>query len=296
MKAGALGSPDWTDWLLLLLCASILASSFAAIAIALAECSPLQIAAARCCVATLALYCWSALHKEAQAPWGGRAVIGIGIVGFAIPFSLLSWAEQSLAPGHTAMLFCSGPVFALLLAYLWQRDELSSSKLLWGMALSTGGITLLSLDSASKGGAPAFLPALCVLGCALCYALAGFWTRRTQAPADRIARQSLAVASISLLGACAFEPLPSKWPDGDALWALLYLGLAPTAICSLIRYRQTQALGYTFVSHTGYLVPTLGAAIGVFFFSEDLSLQKVAGLMMALLGLSWSRRAMQTKA
>lgn len=293
MKANTLRSPRWEDWLLLLICAGILASSFAAIAVALRACSPLQIAAARCLIATLALFFWSAIRREVQSPWYGWPAVGIGLVGFAIPFSLLSWAEQSLAPGHTAMLFCSGPVFALLLAYLWQRDELPSSKILLGVVLSSAGIALLSLDSTTRGSAPALEPALCVLGCALCYAIAGAWTRRTQAPADLITRQSLAVATICLLGACVCEATPNKWPSSNALWALLYLGLGPTAVCSLIRYRQTQALGYTFVSHSGYLVPTLGAAIGLLFFSEVLSFQKIAGLTLALVGLSWSRRIMR---
>lgn len=288
--------PKGRDIFILGICAALLASSFPAITLALEHLSPIQVATARCVIACTALWLWSWLRPSSpqpphQSPWPHS--LGVGILGYVLPFALLAWAETHLAAGHTAMLFCSGPIFAVLIAWSYQKDEKSSSQIFLGILLCTFGIGLLVYDNQSTALNTSFLPALAVLGCALCYALAGLVTRRTTISSDRLTRHSLLIASILLLGACALGPDPFTVPPTQTSLAALYLGLIPTALCSVIRYRQIQALGYTFVSQTGYLVPTIGALLGVLLFSETLSPTQIVGLALSLLGLWWMRRCMQ---
>lgn len=276
-----------------------MASSFGAITLALEQLSALQVAAARCGFAAIALGCWSLLSSPAPGA-STRALLPyslvVGLLGYALPFALLAWAEQFLAPGHTAMLFCSGPVFAVLIAWLWQKDEKTTPWIFMGLGLCTLGIFLLFRHSGDPSQVPNPWAAGAVLACALCYALSGIWARKAPAPSDQLTRHSLSVATLVLLALCAGEHLAQANPpltvQTPALLAALYLGLIPTALCSIIRYRQIQDLGYTFVSQTGYLVPTVGAALGFLAFSEEISAWQLLGMTLSLAGLAWSRRCL----
>lgn len=293
-SSSSIRPPTGNDIAVLALCAILLASSFGAITLALDQLSALQVAAARCTVAAVALWLWSALSRRSspKAPDLWPYALVVGTLGYALPFALLAWAETSLAPGHTAMLFCSGPVFAVVIAWLWQKDEKSSPWIFLGMALCTAGIVILSRSGGSIDQAPSLPASLAVLACALCYALSGIWARKAPASSDLLTRRSLCFASLLLLVSCAFEgqALPILAPR--TMLSAVYLGLVPTALCSVLRYRQIRSLGYTFVSQTGYLVPTFGAVLGFLFFAEPISSLQMAGLALCLGGLWWSRRCM----
>lgn len=305
----AIRPPKTKDYLVLGLCAALLASSFGAISITLASLHPLHLATMRCVIAACALWLWShrrvgSKDKSETPPLSSPSppttktlrtwphLLAVGFFGYAAPFSLLAWAETTLGPGHTAMLFCSGPIFAVLIAWLWQKDEKSSPWIFGGMALCTLGIAMMVLPPTPEGPNPKLLAAGAVLACALSYAISGICTRKAPLASEALTRKSLGYASVMMLSLCLALALP--WPQATPItWAAcLYLGLVPTALCSLLRYRQIQELGYTFVSQTGYLVPTIGALIGLAFFDESMNLIQFGGLMLSMLGLAWSKKTL----
>lgn len=297
----AIRAPRGKDYVILTLCAALLASSFGAISISLKELHPLHLATARCVIASAALWLWSLRRipkeKDPSRPHQANArawpyLLAVGFFGYAAPFSLLAWAETSLGPGHTAMLFCSGPVFAVLIAWLWQKDEKRSPWIFGGMALCTLGIALIVLPANAFELDAELLPAGAVLACALSYAISGIWTRKAPVASEELTKSSLSTASLMMMALCAALSLPVPQATSMTWGACIYLGLVPTALCSLLRYRQIQELGYTFVSQTGYLVPTIGALIGLVFFKESMSWLQLGGLVLSILGLAWSRKSL----
>jgi drug/metabolite transporter (DMT)-like permease len=67
---------------------------------------------------------------------------------------------------------------------------------------------------------------------------------------------------------------------------MLYLGLVPTALAYLIRFRQMTRFHYTFVSFAGYLVPVFAAFWGVVLLDESVTPQAIGALLVILLGIA----------
>ncbi|MCW1934470.1 EamA family transporter [Pararhodobacter zhoushanensis] len=77
--------------------------------------------------------------------------------------------------------------------------------------------------------------------------------------------------------------------------ALVYLGLMPTALATLIMVHVIRSAGPTFLTQTNYQVPVWSVLFGVLILSEPLPPQFLAALGLILTGLavsrvSWRRR------
>lgn len=87
--------------------------------------------------------------------WRDFMVVGIGAV--ALPFTLISWGEKSISSGMAAILTGATPLFAVLGAAFWTREECPR---LLGVGLGFAGVVLavglkdFSVTSANSRGAP----------------------------------------------------------------------------------------------------------------------------------------------
>lgn len=71
-----------------------------------------------------------------------------GLLATAAAFTIQSWAQQHLAPAHTALLLTLEPVFAWLTSFIFLGERLGSRSLL-GALLILAGILLTELLSAA---------------------------------------------------------------------------------------------------------------------------------------------------
>src|SRR5260221_6180417 len=131
------------DAVRLLLLAGLWGASFAFIRVAAPALGAFWLAFARVAFAFAALFVL-ALGRRAVpsllAHWRAYAVIGI--VNSALPFALLSFAEQYITASAAAILNATSPFFAAIVAALWLKDALTLRKLV-GMALGLAGVALL---------------------------------------------------------------------------------------------------------------------------------------------------------
>ena len=285
--------PTPANWLSILGLGLVWGGTFMVVAIALRGYGPLTVAAARTTLGAVALI---ALAQALGRPWPRldarllRYLVAIGLLSTAIPFSLLSWGQQHVPSAFAGLSMAALPLFVLPLAHLF-TDE----KLRWRSALGVtlgfaGAAVLIGPGVARLGQGIEPLAQLACLAASLCYACASILTRRCP-PVDPIALAAigLAVGAVPLLPAMLIvEGLPGA-STGEAMLAILFLGLVPTALAALLRVQVIQTAGSVFMTLVNYQVPVWSMIFGALVLSEALPLRFFAALALILTGIAVSQ-------
>ena len=286
---------DIVNIILLLCAASLWASAFSAIKIAVGEVGPLTVAAARCLIAGLVLTPFllqSHLLKELRsAPLIFLSFVGF--VGVAVPFMLVSYGEQYVDSSLAGLLMAIGPLATLIGAHYITRDELITRQRLGGILLGFAGVVLLLWQGSRLIGQTAVLGQLAILAAALGYVSSNLMIRRIsgKVAALIISWSGLAFSAVLLVPAAIVIEAPDIMAVSvPTISALLWLGLMPTALGFTLRYILIARAGAGFTSYVGYLIPAIALLFGVILLDEPLSWDRLAGLALILVGLALARR------
>jgi drug/metabolite transporter (DMT)-like permease len=218
-------------------------------------------------------------------------LIGVcGVAWFAVYNVALNAAEQRVDAGTAAMLVNVGPIMIALLAGLVLKEGFPRW-LLIGAAVAFAGALVIGAATAHSTGSD-------VVGAALCVAAALAWAIGVLAQKPALRRlPALQVTWMACtVGALVCLPfsvqLVRQLPDatGGDVAGLLYLGLVPTslAFCTWAYALSRMPAGRLGV--TTYLVPPITIAVAWPALGETPPLLAVAGGVLALVGVSLSRR------
>src|SRR3954462_4990114 len=165
--------------------------------------------------------------RTLRGRWRWLAVFGV--VEVSLPFPLIAAGEQHVASSLAAIIVAAAPLFVALLALRFDAEERATGARLVGLLVGLAGVVaLVGIDVAGPSGG--LLGALAVLTAAFCYAIGPMVLKRHLADLDPRASMgaALAVAAVGLTRA-AIADAPSEAPPGEALIALVVLGLFCTA-------------------------------------------------------------------
>jgi len=281
-----------TDLAELVVVSAIWGSSFLCIAIALDDLAPLEIAAWRlglAAVLLLALIRWRGL----SIPTDRRSVtllLVIGALNGAIPFTLISWGQQSVASSTTAILIATSPFTTLALSHLMSDDERFGWSRLAGLSLGFTGILVLFGEGLAGGaGAGSSLPGmLAIVLAASCYALSAILIRRLKGvPGLSIVAGTLSAGALMLLPLLlVLHPPWQARPGVTATLAVVFLALGPTALAYVMRTRIVQRNGAVFMSSAGYLIPLFAVLWGWLFLHERPTLRVFIALSLVIAGIA----------
>lgn len=291
--------PTAGDVTRLILLGAIWGSTFMWIEIALADFAPTSIVAARILLGAGLLLAFARWRGE---PWPrGRAIWGliflIGLINNAVPFFLISWGQQYVASSLAAILLGIGPFLNLALAHWFTRDDRLTWPKLGAMVLGFAGIVVLVAPGLLAGPLDAaLLGQAAVLLASLCYAVANLLTRRLTGQVAPVMSAGVTLASAALYTLPVALTLDRPWemapPGWPALGALILLGMLPTGLAFVLRFRMIAEVGTTFSAQVAYLIPLFGVAYGWTFLSERPSALALLALLLILsgIGLSQQRR------
>lgn len=223
---------------------------------------------------------------------GWRAVVVVGAVSTALPFTLLSWGIQHVPSAFAGVAMGSGPLLMLPLVAIFSPEEGIGPRRVIGVAMGFVGLVLLIGSGAMQDtGSPlAIWGEIACVGAAACYAVGSVVTRRAPAmPPLAFAAAAMVVAALLLLPIALWrEGLPTGAGPGP-LAALVVLALFPTALASALRIRIITTAGSLFMSLVSYLVPVWSVILGVALLGERLPPQLYAALALILAGIAVSQ-------
>jgi drug/metabolite transporter (DMT)-like permease len=293
-------SPGAANWAKLLFLGVIWGASFMAVTVALQGFGPMSIAALRIFSAALCLLVLvyamgiglpSLRTRDGRIIWA--CALGMGFFTNALPFSLLSWGQTYVASGFAGVCMAVVPLFVLPLAHvLVPGEQMTLRRTISFLIGFAGVVVLIGLDAFRSAGTDfESLARLACLGASLCYAIGSIITRLCpQVNMLSLSAAALSCGALIIVPAALWqEGLPQKLPPRDALLAVAYLGLVPTALAQVLLVQVARSAGPAFLSTVNYQVPVWAVLFGALILNESLPPQLFAALALILGGLVLSR-------
>jgi drug/metabolite transporter (DMT)-like permease len=80
-------------------------------------------------------------------------------------------------------------------------------------------------------------------------------------------------------------------PSRESIVAIVWLGIGPTAVATILYYRLISSAGPTFMSLVNYLSPAVAVFLGVALLGEQPGVNAYLGLALILGGIAFSQYA-----
>lgn len=274
-------------------------SSFAAIKIGIETVDSMPLVAGRMLIGAFVLLVFLKLRGLSLC-WTRKSISDYaftGFVGGVIPFLLITFGEHHVDSGLAALLMGISPVSTVVLAHLILHDETMTTKSVLGVGLGVTGVLILVGPGVLSELGSHVIGQLCIILAALCYSSSTIYIKRVSTrPAMEMAAGSMVVGAVSITAATIAlgDPAGITMPSSASLLAVVYLGLFPTALATLIYFYLVPHLGANRMSQVNFVVPVGGAVMGVVLLGETLTPSMGAALaviMMAIYLVSSRRKA-----
>ena len=211
----------------------------------------------------------------------------LGVPNTALFFGLWFVAAGSVAPGETAVLVYTYPLWVATASVLLLSERLRTV-IIVAFALGFAGVALLSEPWRGSGAAAPAAAVLALLLAAVCWALGTVLTQRLFRPSEMQsanAHQLLGGAATLAVAVAVLSPTPLPSPSLVLLAAVVWLGLVGTAIAYALWYRLLGRTRATTLSAFAFLVPVVALVASFFLFGERLEVVQVAGVALVLLAI-----------
>ena len=284
---------DAFDWVMLITLATVWGGSFLFNAILVAELPVITIVAIRVTVAALALWGFVRVtgRKIPTAPQVWGALLILGVLNNAIPFSLIVQGQTQITSGLASILNATTPLFTILVAGFFLTDERFSVLRVLGVIVGFSGVILMVGPEALGGLGADFWAQLCALGAALSYGFASVFGRRfRELKVDPVMVATGQVTMSSLV----LWPI-ALWIDGPqdilglsikAAASMFGLAVLCTSFAYILYFRILERAGATNISLVTFLVPISAIILGVLVLGESIFIKEIIGMTLIGLGLA----------
>lgn len=286
-------NPTFGDNLLLIAAVLMFSQSFVSVRYVVTEFDTVWIVAFRILGALAVLLPWTmwrgiVLPKTAKS-WALLATLsGLNIV---LPFFLFTWAMQYVGAGEAALIFGSIPLFGLVISHFSTADDRFTMNKFAGVVLGFVGIATLFGFNALSGDINNLLAYGALFGAALCYALSGGLIRHlVELPPVRMTFliYLMALPVFVIIAPVFGGPLPAS-PSPANIGHILFLGIFPSGLGYLLRFKLIPAIGYSYFSLFMNLIPVFGVILGAVVLREPVSMPMLVALVLILGGLGIAR-------
>ena len=285
-QSSAMGGQDWA---ILLLLSVLWGGSFLFIEIAIETVPPLTFVLIRVAIAAAALWLYLLARRQLlpMPPGAILAFLILALLNNVLPFVLFAWAQQSITAGLGSILNAMTPIWGVIVAHLFTRDERMTPAKVAGVLLGFGGVAvLIGADLLGEIGSQVWAQFACLVA-TFCYALAGVYGRRFPAmgiaPVAVATGQLTAATFIMLPLVLLFEPVwETANPDAGAWAAMVALALVCTSFAYILYFQLLASAGATNSLLVTFLIPISAILLGALFLGEMLEPRHFAG--MALIG------------
>jgi len=279
------------NWALLVILVALWGTSFMIIAISVETIDPISVVFFRlvlgALVLTLVVFARGQRLPLDARSWGAFTLMAIA--GNCLPFFLITWGQQTVNSSVAGMIMAIMPLMTMVFAHFCVEDEKLNRFKLIGFAMGITGVTIL-LGPVFSGGDRAFWSGLAIFVAATSYAVNAILVRR-------LPRFSPMVGGCGVLIASSMVMLPIWWffaeenhaISQDSMIALIWLGIGPTGIATLVLFSVIGRAGPTFLSTINYLIPVVAFFCGAWILSETVFWHHYLALATILSGIALTR-------
>lgn len=279
------------NWTLLLGLVALWGTSFLIIAISVKTIDPISIVFYRLVLGALVLALvvfarGESIPRELRI-WAGFLLMAIA--GNALPFFLITWGQQTVNSGVAGMIMAIMPLMTMVFAhYLVDGETLNRYKII-GFSFGITGIVVL-LGPVFEGGGREFWSGLAIFTAAICYAVNSILIKRLPRFSPMVgACGVLIMASLVILPFWLLLAPENNSISQDSMLAVIWLGIGPTGIATILLFSIIDRAGPTFLSTINYLIPVVAFFCGAWLLSEPASWQHFVALTAILGGIAITR-------
>lgn len=279
------------EWAMLIVLSAIWGGSFFFFAVIIKELPVFTIVFFRVFLATVALWLYVLISRQAlpnfQPIWHNFFLMGF--FNNVIPFSLIVWGEQRVAPGLAAVLNATTPFFAVIVAHLTtQNEKLTWNRFAGALVGLIGVAALVGFDAIKNLGVDLWFQLAIVLA-SVSYGISTIFGRRMVGiPPLVTAASQTAASSLMLLPLMLMldHPFSLAMPSFKVIVYLVALALLCTAIAYLIFFNIVKRAGMTNVTLVTLLVPISAMVLGAMLLNEQISARHFLGMAVIGIGLA----------
>jgi drug/metabolite transporter (DMT)-like permease len=237
-----------------------------------------------------------ALRRVKVRPLLGRWgwIAAYTAIEMGIPWVLLSDAELRISSSLSGLLVSTVPLIGVGIGLLTRSGERHGWRRILGLCIGLVGVgVLVGFDvSSSTFGAIAE-----VLVVAICYAVGPYIISRklSDLPALGVIASSLVLAAVAYAPAAIIQ-VPHAWPSGQAIAAVITLGVVCTALAFLLFFALIREIGPVRSTVITYVNPAVAVTLGVLLLHERLTGAIAVGFALILCGSVLAARATPARA
>ena len=294
------------NFILLIILSAIWGSAFFAIKVGLNDFSPTGVASLRLIIASIFLLFLFYIQKK-DIIFTKQVIfllIIIGIIGNFIPFYLISWAEQFIPSSTAGMLMAIGPIITLVMSHFLTKNEKFSLMKFISIIIGLIGVFFIfninSLNNILNNSSIDILAKLLVILAAFGYMLSNIiaYEKLNNIDSFSITTFATTFGAIFSLPFFVYDLSINDFHydfEINSVYAIIYLGIFPTAIAFQFRYYITKTSGPVFLSYVAYLIPVFAVIWGYILLSEKIGLQSLIGIFLILLGVYIGQNKLMSK-
>ena len=215
----------------------------------------------------------------------------LGLFAIALPFVLITIAEQQVPSSLGATLTAPVPLFAILFAAALLGERLTVAKIA-GVVVGLSGVAVLMGFDVSQIGKTDLTPQLLLVGACASYGFGAVFARkyvsglRPMVPAFlEVFFSMLMVAACALLTERPLTEIPTL--PSDAIFAVVWLGVFGSGLAYLCFFRLITHWGATRTAFVAYLLPIWGIVLGLVVLGEHIQSGLVLGTLLVICGIAF---------
>jgi drug/metabolite transporter (DMT)-like permease len=283
--------PTKADWSLLLILGLMWGTSYAFIKLGVQTLPTFTLIASRLLIGFVFIAVVVAVARE-PLPRNPKAYVHfavMAVINIVIPFTLITTAERSVDSSIAAIINGAVPLVVILLAALAFHDEPITLNRLAGMVVGYAGVIVIVSPGLTSASSSALSGELALVGSTIAYGIGAVYSRRNirgyRPMIPALFQVGFAMVIIATL-ALAFErPLDVSW-NGDAILAVVWLGLFGSGAAYLINFRLLGRIGATRTSILAYFLPVVGIISGALMFGETIDGAVMVGTALVIGGIA----------
>lgn len=220
-----------------------------------------------------------------RQPWGLYCVIAVAEA--ILPCFLIPWGQQHVDSSIAAILLATVPIFTLVLAPLFVKEESWGVIAALSVVVGFVGVVVLVAPNIEGDLLANIVGELAILGGALSFSISLIVMKRlSDVPPVLAMRNVFLIASLPLVVLAAV--LNAPWAltvTVESALALLVLGIFCGGFAYVMFILMVTRTGPTFTSLVGYLITLVGVFIGIVFLGDRLQATDIVALVLIVAAL-----------